>query len=299
MNALQHSIQELLKDTDIQTLKKAASRLTAHYKKSFSLTDEEEILSYLITRMPATYAAIHKVLSQLPSTGSILDLGAGPGTVWWAAQELWNKTAVTAVERESKFITLGKKLGSEADWIQQDIALIETFENHDWVVFGYSLGELKQNTIPPLLKRCFSAAQKGVVIVEPGTPRGYQNMLFARDLLIQMGGYVRAPCPHSNSCPMQPPDWCHFSVRLERTFLHRQAKLAVLPYEDEKFSYSILTKEKPTQTASRILRPPLQRSGHTLLNLCTSTGLETATVSRKHKELYKKARKSQWGDSFP
>lgn len=174
----------------------------------------------------------------------------------------------------------------------------EHFEPHDWAVFGYSIGELPEDGLPSLLSASWKAAQKGVVIVEPGTPRGYQRMLLARDYLIRQGGFVIAPCPHSKTCPMQFPDWCHFSVRLERTELHRRAKLATLAYEDEKFSYAILTKEKPSNLPSRIIATPKRRSGHVILPLCTPSGLKELTVARSQKEHYKKARKADWGDSY-
>lgn len=97
---------------------------------------------------------------------------------------------------------------------------------------------------------------------------------------------------------MQFPDWCHFAVRLERTQLHRQAKMGTLGYEDEKFSYVILTKEQPQALPSRIIATPKRRSGHVILPLCTPSGLKEQTVARSQKELYKQARKADWGDSF-
>jgi len=299
VNGLQQTIDTLLENIDIQKLKKASQNITAHYRDGIGLSSEDEMLAYLIVRLPATYASIKHVLSKLPSQGSILDLGAGPGTVEWAARSIWNAPLViTAIEREMQFIELGAQLGSQAHWIRGDLTSFKTFEPHDWIVFGYSLAEIQDQALPALLNQSWQAAEKGVVIVEPGTPRGYQKMLLARDYLIKEGGFVAAPCPHSGACPMQPTDWCHFSVRLERSYLHRLAKLASLPFEDEKFTYVIVTKEKPKNTTSPIIRPPLRRSGHVILPLCTPHGLQNITVSRSQKDLYKKARKSDWGDAL-
>jgi ribosomal protein RSM22 (predicted rRNA methylase) len=231
--------------------------------------------------------------------GSLLDLGAGPGTVWWAAQSIWNQEfSVTSVEREATFIELGKKLGAQTTWVKEDILSFAEFPSHDWIIFGYSLCELPQNALPSLLEKCWRASQKGIIFVEPGTPAHYQRLLTARRLLIQRGGFCLAPCPHSNQCPLPPNDWCHFSARLERSFLHTQAKSGKLPFEDEKFSYMIIVKEQIDFSKARIIRPPTHHCGHTQLSLCTSSGLQKITYSRKHKELYKKARKSTWGDLF-
>ncbi len=169
------------------------------------------------------------------------------------------------------------------------------YEPHDWILMSYSLGEINPNGIEPLLNTCWKQANKGMILIEPGTPRGYHTLMRARNLLILLGGSIQAPCPHSRSCPLRAGDWCHFSTRA--THLHRLAKHATLPYEDEKFSYLILSKEA-TPHSNRIIRSPLHRSGHTLLPLCTPDGLETVTVPRSDKEHYKTARKAKWGDTW-
>lgn len=290
---MQYALSQFSKEIDIKKLKKDSQALSALYREGKTLQTEEALLTYLIVRMPATYAALTSVLSHILPGNSILDLGAGPGTVWWVACP----ALVTAVEREERFIEFGKKLGTQATWIQSDILSFKQFPPHEWVTFGYSLGELPEKCIPALLDKCWEAADKGIVIVEPGTPRGYQRTLLARDYLITKGGCLLAPCPHSNKCPLQD-DWCHFSVRLNRSFWHREAKQGELPYEDEKFSYAILTKEKNTNLCPRIIRPPLHHPGHTKLSLCTQSGIQNITVARSQKELYKKARKSRWGEVF-
>lgn len=119
MHDLQQALDALLADIDIQKLKKASSEITDRYRAGGTLFNHEELLAYLIVRMPATFAALRSVLSHLPSSGSFLDLGAGPGTLYWAALSIWAEPLlVTAVEREAKFIDIGKKLGSQCSWIQ-------------------------------------------------------------------------------------------------------------------------------------------------------------------------------------
>ena len=57
-------------------------------------------------------------------------------------------------------------------------------------------------------------------------------------------------------------------VRLPRSKLHRRAKGVELGYEDEKFSYAVLSREPVAKAAARIIRQPQVRSGH--VNLVTS-----------------------------
>jgi ribosomal protein RSM22 (predicted rRNA methylase) len=298
MNPLQHAILNILDTIELKKLKASSARLSEIYKKGGTLTHNEEILAYLIVRLPATYAVLARVLAQVPP-GSLLDLGAGPGTAWWAAKAAWEiQPSITAIEREAKFIELGKKMGTEASWIQENFLTTNSFTPHDWVLFSYSLAELEARELPSLLNKSWAAAKKGMVIVEPGTPSGYQRMLCVRDRLLDLCGNLFAPCPHASTCPLGASDWCHFSVRLERSFFHRYAKLAALPFEDEKYTYLIVTKENLSQNLARILRSPSQHSGHVVLPLCSPAGLQKVTISRRQKNLYKKARKAEWGDSW-
>jgi ribosomal protein RSM22 (predicted rRNA methylase) len=283
-------------------LKKAAQALSERYRTGSTpyLRSREDRYAYLLTRYPATKAALHRVFQEIRSfpIHSMLDIGAGPGTSWEAAQETWEGLMqATLMERDCDFVEIGMKMTpSCVRWVTGDVSKQASFEVHDLVVFSYSWGEILDIH---LLERAWQAAGKFLIIVEPGTPRGYQSMLKARDFCISKGGAVYAPCPHSNTCPWQNTvEWCHFGVRLERSNEHRLAKEGSLGFEDEKFSYVILSKQ-PSETAfSRLLKDPLRRKGHTLITLCSKSGIEQKTITKKNKELYKQVNKLKWGDKI-
>lgn len=90
----------------------------------------------------------------------------------------------------------------------------------------------------------------------------------------------------------------HFAVRLPRTRLHRAAKASDLAYEDEKFSYVVLSRTPGARQYSRIIRHPQVRKGHVSLELCTADGVKTVVISRRDGDLYSRARKASWGDVF-
>ncbi|TIU19787.1 MAG: methyltransferase type 11, partial [Mesorhizobium sp.] len=90
-----------------------------------------------------------------------------------------------------------------------------------------------------------------LLIVEPGTPAGWQRVLAVRSQLIEAGAHVSAPCPHEAPCPLVPPDWCHFSRRVARSRLHRLAKEADVPWEDEKFIYLAASRQPAAVRAAR------------------------------------------------
>jgi ribosomal protein RSM22 (predicted rRNA methylase) len=139
-----------------------------------------------------------------------------------------------------------------------------------------------------------------LILVEPGTPRGFSCIRNARDQILSLGGTILAPCPHGLACPLKANDWCHFSVRIPRSRLHRYLKAGSLGYEDEKYSYLIASK-KPFSLPRpcRILRHPQKQSGHVRLSLCTSSGsAEETTVTRSNQEFYRKARDAFWGGTW-
>ena len=117
--------------------------------------------------------------------------------------------------------------------------------------------------------------------------------------LLAKGAHVVAPCPHDASCPLNAPDWCHFSQRLQRSRDHIQVKRADAPFEDEKFSYVALARQRPPARAARILAPPQLNKTGIALKLCGTDGLRQAVVPRRDKKAYAQTRRLRWGDVMP
>eukprot|EP01126_Amoeba_proteus_P064442 TRINITY_DN9029_c0_g1_i3.p1 TRINITY_DN9029_c0_g1~~TRINITY_DN9029_c0_g1_i3.p1 ORF type:complete len:328 (+),score=76.52 TRINITY_DN9029_c0_g1_i3:310-1293(+) len=204
----------------------------------------------------------------------------------------------------------------------------------DLVIASYSLSELSDDTSRVSILRVLwnNVAKGGVLcIVEPGTPVGFKIVRNARSLILDLGSTsgnkklppkIVAPCTHHFQCPMgtNRPDWCHFIQRVQRTPSQISMKeKATLNYENEKFSYIMISKGpikgkdkiNNTDTAkldelevgeqwARIIRQPLKRGGHVVLDSCTGTGkLSRKIITRSHGDiLYKSARKSSWGDVY-
>lgn len=316
---LEDAIQRETGKVDGRKLAQATAQLTEHYKAAdFStpaVATEAHRAAYLAVRMPATYAAISRVFAEIklraPQTeiASLLDLGAGPGTTLFAAAEQFPQLQqATLLEADAGWIALGKRLAEQsesvvvqqAQWLKQDLRSGLSCEIHDLVVISYTLGELPQAAAEAVLNKARKCAGKFLVVVEPGTRRGFAAINAARSSLIANKAAVVAPCPHHFACPMAAAaDWCHFSQRVERTSQHRQLKGGALSYEDEKFSYLVAAKDYSPSPGARIVRHPGKHSGHVQLALCTEEGkIENRTITRSSKEAYKRARKSEWGQSW-
>ena len=172
-------------------------------------------------------------------------------------------------------------------------------EPRDLVTLAYMLGELAPSARPSLLERLWRVTTDTLVIVEPGTPAGWQRILAARRELVERGAYVVAPCPHAHACPLAPPDWCHFVERVPRSRLHRQAKGGEVPWEDEKFSYVALARARPAWQGARVIARPRKASGRVTLKLCRGDGTAGDQLfSRRDGPLFKRAWRSDWGSSL-
>jgi ribosomal protein RSM22 (predicted rRNA methylase) len=253
-------------------------------------------LAYAATRMPATYAALRRVFAEIgdqEEIASVHDIGAGTGAGAWAVREAFGASvAITCEERDAAMAALGSTLAPFAAWGSPAAEA-------DLVLISYVLGETQD--FAAFARDAWRLARKFLVIVEPGTPRGFDRIAALRSL-----GPVVAPCPGwgAQPCPVRTStekDWCHFAARVERTALHRQLKGGELSHEDEKFSYLILAKQPPATAASysRIVRHPFIEPGQIQLQLCDGAAVHKVTVrKRTNPDAFRVARKADWGDRW-
>jgi ribosomal protein RSM22 (predicted rRNA methylase) len=285
------------------------------------LSTMDEVLAYAGYRMPATYSAVRAALHQVGLAVPALvprrqlDLGGGTGAAAWAAMEQFpSLTDVLVVDQAGPALNLGRDLAARsrlhrAQWQPGELTSFEP-EPADLVTLSYVLGELPPPVRDSLVRRAAAAAGT-LVVVEPGTPAGYERILAARQVALAAGLTIVAPCPHQAACPMIPgKDWCHFSVRVNRSSVHRRLKGGELGYEDEKFSYVAAVRSDAPAVAAvtvaavaasgRVLRRPTRGKGLVSLYLCTpSDGLAREVVSKRQGPDYRAARDVSWGDQWP
>lgn len=266
--------------------------------------------AYVISRMPATYAAVLRALEMvldavgegfLQTPVSLCDLGAGPGTSLFAATQRLSLSSATLLEREPAMIAMGQTLLAQAypqlaaAYLSRSFAQGE-LPQADILTAAYSLVELPpEQAIAVALEAC-EKADKFFLLVEPGTPAAFGRLRSIRDALIQSGMYVYAPCVSNAPCPhAEGEDWCAFSVRVARSALHRAMKMGDAPFEDEKFCVLAAGKTPLPLTGSRIVRHPQIQKGFVQLSCCGKNGAELKRVTRSMQG-FKQARKASQGD---
>ena len=192
--ALRTAIDRALSGRSAADLAKAAAALSQRYRDErrdgrLHVDTDEDALAYLTVRLPATYAAVRASFASIaqarpdfaPTTA--LDVGSGPGTALWAAADCWPALAdALLLEASPAFRACGEALARDAPfpratWRTADVATDAiNGEPRDLVTLAYVLNELAPEVRPALLQRLWQATADTLLIVEPGTPAGWQRV---------------------------------------------------------------------------------------------------------------------------
>ena len=276
------------------------------------VSDEPSARAYAAARMPATFAACARAIAAAAERApgfrptTVLDVGAGSGASSWAATAVWPTLVdLTLLDRQPAAVALGRRLAAAApgamaaaQWLIADVQA-ELPGRADLVVAGYLLGELDDAARPGVVERLWAATDGLLILVEPGSPAGFQRIREARTALIGAGGHVVAPCPGDEPCPIEDPAWCHFLARLDRSPLQRGAKAAERSWEDEPFSYVAVSRVPADPAARLVLGRPRQRPGMVELRVCVDGRIDQRILSRRDGPAWKTARDLAWGDAVP
>ena len=267
------------------------------------LDDPKLLGAYLLFYWPVSYAQARAVLGELARRPrSVLDLGSGPGPVAFAALDA-GASEVTAADRSAPALTLARALAAEAEeplatraW-DGGAALPEG--QFDVITLGHVLNELGRGPAASseraaLLERAAAQVRAGgsLVVLEPALRDTSRELLQVRDLLVQRGFAVRAPCLWRGPCPalVKASDWCH----AERSWsppslLDALAREAGLHKEALKMSYLVLAPrgeawvEPPARRLFRIVSEPLEGKGRQRYMGCGPEGRVGLALQEKHR----------------
>lgn len=294
--------------------------------------NRHQTMAYVAQRLPGIYASTTKVLEEILERfpgfepKRMMDFGSGPGATTWAASELWPSIRrYQLVEPSESMVQVSTQILDGFPVDRRNFLHQGRPDKFDLIVSSYTLSELSDDASRRLhVLSIWEHLEPGglLVVIEPGTPVGFKVVRQTRTTLLDLGETIKndnlkpkivGPCPHALSCPLSQTTWCHFVQRVERSATLRATKGGVQNWENEKFSYVAISKGPlpgehvlpdghPNKDLpwSRLIRQPLKRGGHVLMDSCMPNGLvNRVTVSKKHgQELYTAARKSTWGDIF-
>ncbi|GAA4399326.1 small ribosomal subunit Rsm22 family protein [Fodinibacter luteus] len=313
------ALDAVLDGLPADTLRRATASLIESYRSGAPpaeqvLRDPGTAAAYAAYRMPATHAAVGRALRHATelapdvSVRSLVDVGGGTGAATWAVAEAFPGLATaTVLDGSADALALGRRIAAHgppvvtrATWSRTLLRAGTVVPEADLAVVSYLLGELPDALQATVVDAAATAAAALLLVVEPGTPRGFAAVLAARSRLTAAGWHVLAPCPQDGPCPVAAlGDWCHFSVRLDRTALHRRLKGGRLGHEDEKFSYVVASRAPVQPATGRVLRHPVTRKGLVQLQVCHADGsVRRAVVTKRDPMAYRAARDAAWGSTW-
>ncbi|KAI7950349.1 hypothetical protein MJO29_009023 [Puccinia striiformis f. sp. tritici] len=170
-------------------------------------------------------------------------------------------------------------------------------------IMSYTLSDLpNQAARREAIEGIWNSGAQTIVIVDRGTPAGFEVVADARQQLLmlgrkeyrrtkyerelstetdksdekdlnELGSWVLAPCPHDKPCPLHlsdnPKHFCHFSQRIDRPKFLKDTKHTTKPEEDAKYSYVIIRRGQrpspPTATTTSDSATHFSSSGETML----------------------------------
>ncbi len=312
--ALRAALERLIDEGGRSGLAAASAELTQHYRdrnpSRTVITSSLAVSAYLSARLPATYAAVAAALGAVLEVHagflprSLLDVGAGPGSATFAALDTWPQIqALTLFDHNDAFLTVAGQLLAEmrqpapgdATLLRGETANLPALKA-DLVIASYVLVELDIGAVEILIPKLVSAAAGVLLLVEPGTPAGYEKILQARRIALSAGAHIVAPCTHGLACPNIAPDWCHFSQRLARSRVHLRAKSASVPFEDEKYCYLAVSRLPVTTGGGRIIAPAHETKAGVTFKVCRDGRLGEEHVPSREREAFRRVRRMGWAD---
>jgi len=234
-NLMRKGLGELdapLSEKDIAAkTKRHREQFKAKIKKrpNFSEIDYDEVISkiWTKTRVPHSYAAAFKVLSQLKEVGfeiqTMLDFGCGIGPGLWAATDLWPETIrmYDGVDKSYHQLRMGNYVvtGGDEDCLTDGIRFRRSMpegtgqhrEQYNLVLVQSALGDqrTRQERLRLLDKLWSKVHVKGgiLVIIENGTLPGHELVQEARAHITENhpSSYAVAPCGHNARCGLFRP----------------------------------------------------------------------------------------------
>ena len=300
-----------------QNFKNISSKYMGNKDSETLINNSDEVLSYCISRMPATYCVVHNVFSSFLdmlkkldvelNVKTLLDVGLGTGATTLAVLNNYKVDEIKCIEKEHIMSDMALEFLKNENislYNEDVIKLAESNEEQknfksDLVICSYMLNELSEKDLLPVVDFLWENTEKYLIIVDPGTPSDYERMMKIREHLINQKGIIIAPCAHNKPCKyLKENDWCAFSTRVERTKLQKEIKDADVPFEDEKFTYLIFSKEDINGQVElkRILRNPEITKNFIDLKICSKDGIKEERITKSKVEDYKIAKKAKNGD---
>lgn len=253
----------------------------------------------------------HRGLLPKRSTWRVLDLGAGLGTTTLGVAGFAKRAGakaldVTAVEQDDIGLRVLESLArgcGRGGLAPHTVPITLAVDNSDMttvadrysgpfdlILMGLSLNELfndratVERRVAYLQRLTRLLAPDGsIVLVEPALKTTSRALQSVRDVLVDRGLHIAAPCTHTANCPLlrRERDWCHQQLTVPLPApLVPLAKQAGLRFERLTWSHLVIHAgpRLPEREDWRVVGGPIVSKGRVEWQVCSKPGL--ARVAR-------------------
>jgi ribosomal protein RSM22 (predicted rRNA methylase) len=266
------------------------------------LEDEKLIAAYVhmyfMTYLPKMRQAIDYLgedFKEVLSSHALLDIGAGPGTLYHAL-ELTEHKKLYAEETSKLMVEVGQKL---AEHESLDIKWNKRVNEKDLCVFfTHSLNEMG---LAEGLEYIEAHDPSEIVFIEPGTKESFKLLLAMREKLMEIGYEINYPCHKSAACPLNENDWCHQVMHVTHPQeVERLCQILKLDRRVQPVCLQWFSKIKREKKGSTIFRRHKETKFSFEYEVCTNNEIEYLQIMKKtlEKKQIKQIRNLAPGDTL-
>lgn len=257
------------------------------------LSEREAAVIWSLVYGLRSFHVADRLLGPMPDSASgLTEVGGGWGPIaLWSAVRGGNVRVVEqAAARRSFGEALFASLGLQADWLGAWRGP-EDLGRRKLAVWSFSLREMAGDprVARTLLLESLEhlGSQGRILVLESGARAGSEFLMEVRDLVMESGVEVSAPCVAKGPCPMRAAgDWCHFTWRFGLGPIgQRIAAVAGRRAHEVHVSWLMLrpaaSQARDDADGGRVLTVRSLGKQGFRLNLCRSEGMQTVDVPRK------------------
>lgn len=239
--------------------------------------------------LPLNYIRVTGVIQRGLQVGffdefeTTIDWGAGPGTASFAVANVLRSQIQKQILIEKSTTAINKFSDLHTKLVHAEVTTALALKNlnvspeKSLLILSYSLTEM--TGLPPNWDLF-----EGLMILEPATSQDGRKLLVTRQMLIDRGYSIWAPCTHQNTCPLlteSKNDWCHDRFRVDAPeWFDNLEKHLPMRNKTVTTSYLLARKTKPTLNFSKLARltgDSLKENGKTRQLMCQGPSREFLT----------------------